>query len=45
MVRKMVSGESRSATNRHYSDEYADKILRRAANPERFEPIGIKLAK
>ncbi len=35
----------RTATNRHYSDEYADKILRRAANPERFEPIEIKLAK
>lgn len=35
----------RTATNRHYSDEYADKILRRAANPDRFEPIEIKLAK
>lgn len=33
----------RTATNRHYSDEYADKILRRARNPDRFEPIEIKL--
>lgn len=35
----------RTATNRYYSDEYADKILRRAENPDRFEPIEIKLAK
>jgi hypothetical protein len=35
----------RTETNRYYSDEYADKILRRAASPERFEPIEIKLAK
>lgn len=34
----------RTATNRHYSDEYADKILRRARDPDRFEPIEIKLA-
>ena len=35
----------RTETNRYYSDEYADKILRRAAYPEQFEPIEIKLAK
>lgn len=35
----------RTETNRHYSDEYADKIVRRANDPDRFEPIEIKLAK
>ena len=34
----------RTDTDRYYSDEYADKILRRAANPEKFVPIEIKLA-
>ena len=33
----------RTATNRWYSDEYADKIMRRAENPEAFVPIEIKL--
>ena len=35
----------RTETDRYYSDEYADKIWRRATNPDRFEPIEIKLAK
>ena len=35
----------RTDTDRYYSDEYADKIVRRAANPDLFVPIEIKLAK
>ena len=35
----------RTETDRHYSDEYADKILKRADNPDLFVPIEIKLAK
>ena len=35
----------RTDTDRWYSDEYADKILRRAENPELFVPIEIKIAK
>jgi len=35
----------RTDTDRWYSDEYADKIMKRAANPEVFVPIEIKLAK
>jgi len=35
----------RTATDRYYSDEYADKILKRAKNPSVFVPIEIKLAK
>ena len=35
----------RTATDRYYSDEYADKIVKRAANPSLFVPIEIKLAK
>lgn len=34
----------RTDTDRWYSDEYADKILKRAENPEVFVPIEIKLA-
>ena len=34
----------RTDTDRFYSDEYADKIVRRAANPDLFVPIEIKLA-
>ncbi len=33
----------RTDTDRYYSDEYADKIIRRAANPDLFVPIEIKL--
>ena len=35
----------RTDTDRYYSDEYADKIIRRANNPDTFVPIEIKLAK
>ena len=35
----------RTATDRYYSDEYADKIVRRANDPDLFVPIEIKLAK
>jgi hypothetical protein len=35
----------RTYSDRYYSDEYADKILRRAYNPNAFVPIEIKLAK
>ena len=34
----------RTDTDRHYSEEYADKIVKRAANPDLFVPIEIKLA-
>ena len=33
----------RTETDRYYSDEYADKILRRAKRPDVFEPIEIQL--
>lgn len=35
----------RTDTDRYYSDEYADKIVRRANNPDIFVPIEIKLAR
>ena len=35
----------RTETDRYYSDEYADKIMRRAEDPSLFVPIEIKLAK
>ena len=35
----------RTETDRYYSDEYADKIVRRASDPSLFVPIEIKLAK
>ena len=35
----------RTETDRYYSDEYADKIMRRASDPSLFVPIEIKLAK
>ena len=35
----------RTDTDRYYSDEYADKIMRRASDPDLFVPIEIKLAK
>ena len=34
----------RTATDRYYSEEYSDKIVKRAENPEVFVPIEIKLA-
>lgn len=35
----------RTDTDRYYSDEYADKIVKRASNPDIFVPIEIKLSK
>ena len=35
----------RTDTDRYYSDEYADKIMKRANDPNAFVPIEIKLAK
>jgi hypothetical protein len=35
----------RTETDRYYSDEYADKIMKRANDPSLFVPIEIKLAK
>ena len=35
----------RTETDRYYSDEYADKIVKRASDPSLFVPIEIKLAK
>ena len=35
----------RTETDRYYSDEYADKIVKRAKDPNAFVPIEIKLAK
>ena len=42
--RRYNGRRDRTDTDRYYSDEYADKILRRAANPDLFVPIEIKLA-
>ena len=35
----------RTETDRYYSDEYADKIVKRASDPSLFVPIEIRLAK
>ena len=35
----------RTDTDRYYSDEYADRIMKRAQDPSLFVPIEIKLAK
>ena len=37
--------EHRVWPDRYYSDEYADKIMKRANDPNAFVPIEIKLAK
>lgn len=44
-LRRYNGRRDRTETDRYYSDEYADKIMRRAANPDLFVPIEIKLAK
>ncbi len=44
-LRRYNGRRDRTATDRYYSDEYASKILKRAANPNMFVPIEIKLAK
>ena len=43
-LRRYNGRRDRTDTDRYYSDEYADKIMARAANPDRFVPIEIKLA-
>jgi hypothetical protein len=43
-LRRYNGRRDRTDTDRHYNEEYADKILLRAAEPERFVPIEIKLA-
>ena len=44
-LRRYNGRRDRTDTDRYYSDEYADKIVRRANDPESFVPIEIKLAK
>ena len=42
--RRYNGRRDRTDSDRYYSDEYADKIMRRATNPDLFVPIEIKLA-
>ena len=44
-LRRYNGRRDRTDTDRYYSEEYADKIVQRAANPDQFVPIEIKLAK
>ena len=44
-LRRYNGRRDRTDTDRYYSDEYADKIVRRAKNPDLFVPIEIKLKK
>ena len=44
-LRRYNGRRDRTNTDRYYSDEYADKIVKRAENPDCFVPIEIKLAK
>ncbi len=44
-LRRYNGRRDRTETDRYYSDEYANKIRRRANNPDRFVPIEIRLAK
>ncbi|MBR2839572.1 MAG: hypothetical protein IKE55_12360 [Kiritimatiellae bacterium] len=44
-LRRYNGRRDRTETDRYYSDEYADKIVRRAKNPDAFVPIEIKLAR
>lgn len=44
-LRRYNGRRDRTDTDRYYSEEYSDKIVRRAANPDLFVPIEIKLAK
>jgi hypothetical protein len=43
-LRRYNGRRDRTETDRYYSDEYADKIMKRANNPSMFVPIEIKLA-
>ncbi len=42
-LRRYNGRRDRTDTDRYYSDEYADKIVRRAQSPDLFVPIEIKL--
>ena len=44
-LRRYNGRRDRTDTDRYYSDEYADKIMKRANDPNAFVPIEIKLAK
>lgn len=44
-LRRYNGRRDRTETDRYYSEEYADKIMKRAENPDLFVPIEIKLAK
>lgn len=44
-LRRYNGRRDRTETDRYYSDEYADKIVRRANNPDLFVPVEIRLAK
>ena len=44
-LRRYNGRRDRTDTDRYYSDEYADKIMKRAKDPNAFVPIEIKLAK
>ena len=44
-LRRYNGRRDRTDTDRYYSDEYADKIIKRAKDPNAFVPIEIKLAK
>ena len=44
-LRRYNGRRDRTDTDRYYSDEYAEKIVRRAQNPDLFVPIEIKLKK
>ena len=44
-LRRYNGRRDRTDTDRYYSDEYADKIVRRAQNPDLFVPIEIKIKK
>ena len=44
-LRRYNGRRDRTDTDRYYSDEYANKIMKRAKDPNAFVPIEIKLAK
>ena len=43
-LRRYNGRRDRTDTDRYYSEEYSDRILKRAADPEAFVPIEIRLA-
>lgn len=44
-LRRYNGRRDRTDTNRYYSEEYAEKIIKRSSDPETFVPIEIKLVK